>query len=283
MIKKILLIFIVVVVILYNLVVFYVDKNMPDRISKNIYDRCEKVWSSRGFYQTIEDRNSIKSLNEAFSLGYVGVEVDLFYDVKSDRFIISHDRPKKNKNGDLLYTMKENEILTLEKLLKKTGEHHYFWLDYKNLGRISSETTEKAIIKLLSITDFDSIRERIYIEGSDPLLLSMYSNAGFKTILGIFPLPESYFLSGLSHNLYKLVFYFSNITALAMNSGSADDLIYSKEAESLLKGVPVFLFHIPNNDVMLNYFLSKADSRVLLIDGAININRADMTACTNSQ
>ena len=220
MIKKIVLILmslLILIVVLYNVSVSYVDKQLESASNpvrnKPVYNLCKKVWSSRGIYQTVAEQNSIQSLQSAFSSGYMGAEVDLFYDVKTDRFIISHDRPKKLANGELLYTKKNNEILTLEKLFKQVGKANYFWLDYKNLGRITEEQTTTAIERLLTITAFDpALRQRIYIEGSNPLMLSRYTDAGFRTIFGIHPPPDNHWLASVGVNIFKMAYYFNNIS-----------------------------------------------------------------------
>ena len=279
MIKKVFFLIIILLIVFYNATVLYVDKNMRSRQHANIYDSCHKVWSSRGFYKSLEERNSITSMQSAFSLGYIGAEVDLFYDVTTDRFIISHDRPKKLENGDLIYSKKDGSILTLEKFLKVVGKEHYFWLDYKNLGRISDENTDKAIARLLEISEFDSIRERLYIEGSNPARLSMYTNAGFRTIFGIHPLYESSILSSFVARTYKIAYYFNNISALAINYGLLDDPNYGLDTQNILKGIPAFIFHIPNNEKLLNNLLVNKDARVLLVDGAIKINRSGINLC----
>ena len=282
MVKKIvitLVSLILLLVVAYNVTLVYVDNNISQKIPDNVFNDCKKVWSSRGFYDTVAEQNSIKSVKRGQALGYQGYEIDLFYDVKTNRFIVSHDRPTKDEQGNLQYTEKEGEILTLEKLFKKTAKDTYFWLDYKNLDRISPETTAIAVKRLQVISNVDGVKERIYIEGSNPLRLSMYTDAGFKTILGMHPPYEDNILSSLGVNIFKLVYYFNNITALAMNSGSQNSLIYGPQTEKLLAGIPVFLFHIPNDEKLINYFLSKKDVRVLLIDGHKKVNRADMNSC----
>ena len=56
------------------------------------------VWAARGLYKTHSEQNSIVSMQRAFVADALGVEIDLYYDVKMDRFIISHDKPVKDKD-----------------------------------------------------------------------------------------------------------------------------------------------------------------------------------------
>jgi len=278
--KKIALLVILSLAVLYNLTLLYIDANIKNRVEKHVYENCNKIWSARGFYNSREEQNTITSMKRAFELGAIGAEVDLYYDVKMDKFIISHDKPKKGIDGNLVYTKKGGELLTLEKFLKVLSKDHYFWLDYKNLDRLSVDETSKAIQRLLKITNFDNIRERLYIEGSNPLLVSMYTDAGFRTILGIHPLPGSNPLSSIVINGYKIAYFFKNITALAMPYGKkVDDPIYDATAQENLKDVPVFIFHTPDDETTIRSLMAKKDVRVVLVGKDLSINRYAIDAC----
>lgn len=278
MIKKVFLPLILLLMLIYNITVFYVDENIKNNENKNVYDSCHKIWAARGIYTNHHEQNSLKSINNAFSLGANGIEVDFFYDSKMDDFIISHGRPKKSNDGNLIYTKKDGEILTLEKVLK-TFSKKYFWLDYKNLDRISKEDTTKAITRLLEITKYNSIRERLYIEGSNPLRLSKYTNSGFKTLLAVRPLPQNSIFSSISSNIYKLLYYFNNITALAISHGDIKNPYYSTQAQISLKNIPVFLFHVPGDEKLLKSLVEKDDVRVILAGRDKSLNRFYINRC----
>lgn len=273
MIKKILLTALLLLILLYNFTIMYIDGNIDKKRNENIYNSAHKVWSSRGLYDTHDEQNSIVSMNRAFSEGAHGVEVDFHYDIEMNRFIVSHDHPKADKNGKLIYATKNGELLTLEKLFLETGKNRYFWLDYKNLDKLTPEQTYRAIERLNEISKFDSIKERLYIEGSNPLILPMYTDAGFKTILGIHPLHESNLLSSVVVNGYKIAYFFKNITALAMPYGSVENPIYGVKAEQRLKTIPVFLFHVPDDEKLLRGLVQKEDVRVMLVGRDKSINR----------
>jgi hypothetical protein len=281
MIKKAFLATVLFLVVLYNVTVFYIDQNMQEKLStRPTYDSCHKIWAARGLYDFREEQNSVVAMKRAFSLGAQGAEVDFHYDIDMNRFVISHDHPKKGEDGKYIYPDKGEGILTLEDFLQAVGRGHYFWLDYKNLGKLSKEETKTAIDRLLEITDFDNIRERLYIEGSNPLLLEMYTNAGFRTILGIHPLPGSNVFSSIVINGYKIAYYFKNITALAMPYGKkVDDPIYDSSAKQNLKGVPVFIFHTPDDEQLLHSLMDHSDIRVVLVGKDLSINRYAIDAC----
>ena len=278
--KKIISIAIVIgIVMAWNLMVAYVDKHLQSKEDTTIYHSCHKVWAARGLYKNHNEQNSIISMQRAFRYAASGTEVDFYYDVKMNRFIVSHNKPIKSSGGNLVYTKKNGKLLTIEKLLQATGEGHYFWFDYKNLDKLTTKETDKAIARLLSITQKDAIRERLYIEGSNPLVLSKYTHAGFKTILGIHPLPESNLFSTIVINGYKIAYYFTEISAIALPYGSINEPIYGKNTEKNLSPIPVFLFHVPDNKDLLDSLLGKSSIKVLLIGRDVSVDRFDLNAC----
>ena len=189
------------------------------------------------------------------------------------------NKPLKSNDGTLIYTKKDGKLLTMEKLLQTVGEGHYFWFDYKNLDKLSVKETQHALERLLSITQEDTIRKRIYIEGSNPLRLSIYTDAGFKTILGIHPLRESNLFSSIVINAFKIVYYFTNISGIALPYGSKDDPVYGEETAKSLGSIPVFLFHVPDDKELLYKLVDKNSVRVMLVGRDLSINRFDINAC----
>ncbi len=277
--KAIAFIVFLLAVVAWNATVVYVDKMLEKRAYSEVYDSCHKIWSSRGLYNTHDERNSITSFSRAFDAGAYGAEVDFSYDVKMNRFIVSHGHPKKDANGDYIYPKKDGKILTLEALFAAVGEGHYFWLDYKNLEHLTSEETDAAIARLLAITTKEGLRERLYSEASNPLALSKYTNAGFRTILGIHPLPEQNILAPLVINAYKIAYYFTNITAVAMPYGSVDNPVYGESAERSFMTVPIFLFHVPDERMLLESLVAKEHVKVILAGRDQSINRFDINGC----
>lgn len=276
MIKKVLFTTILLFVLAYNGAVIYMENNYKD---SKVYDSKHKVWISRGLYNSKSEQNSIKSINRAFESGASGVEVDFHYDVKMNRFIVSHDHPKKDKNGKLIYAMKDSKLLTLEKLFQENKEYtRYFWLDYKNLDKLTTEQTLKAIKRLNQISKYNALKKCLYIEGSNPLKLALYTNAGFHTILGIHPLAQNNIFSNIVLNGYKIAYFFKNISAIAMPYGDINNPIYSNEAQKTLNGIPIFLFHVPNNDNLLKALVQKNDIRVMLVGRDESINKTNIIA-----
>lgn len=263
----------------YNLTVSYVDKQLDNKNYSGTYNSCDKVWAARGLYNIREEQNTPKAMNRAFFLGANGAEIDVHFDLKTQRFIVSHDHPVKNKSGELVYSRKDGRILFLEDFFKVVEKGHFFWLDFKNLGKLDEQQTDLVIQHLEKITHFDSIKERLYIEGSNPLLLSKYTDAGFKTILGIHPIRESIFLSSFVVNIYKLGYYFNNITVIAMPYGELDDPTFGKKTINSLSAIPTFVFHVPDDEKLVRNLVNTDSVRVVLVGKDLSINRYNINAC----
>jgi len=270
----------IIFILLYLLSLFYTQDKLKNKNFTNTYNGCNKIWSARGLYDGKDiSQNSLDSLNKAFSLGAVGAEIDLHYDVNMKKFIISHDHPIKDSNGKLMYTQKDGKLLTLEDVFNKFGKNQYFWLDYKNLGHISNKDTDNAISRLLEITKNNNIRERIYIEGTHPFKLAKYTDAGFNTIFDIQPLPESSITTNVVLNLYKAFFARGDFTVIAMHYGDLNNPTYGEKTKELLGDIPLFLYHIPDNRQLLNNLLDNPQVRVMLVGRDINSDRFTMNQC----
>ena len=276
---KLLLLFLAFIIVILNIAFIFSDNKIKKIKFDSIYNSCNKTWSSRGVYLNSLEQNSLSSVSKAFKNGFEGVEIDFYYDIKMDKFIVSHNKPKKNKNGELQYTLKNGKFLTLEELFTIDVKARFFWLDYKNLDRINSEDTNKAIKRLEKISKKYSLKERLYIEGSNPFILQKYTNAGFKTILAFKPLPKNNILSSLSVNVTKLIFSIFNISALAMPYGKLDNPVYHESMNKKLDGIPVFLFHTPDNKELINHLSKQQDVRVILVGRDKSINRSYLRNC----
>jgi hypothetical protein len=267
------------VTFVYQATLYYVNTNIAKRVPNNSYHDCHKVWSARGIYEKRPEQNSLKSLSKAIEAGYIGFEIDFYYDIGMDRFIISHNKPKRDKNGELHYTLKEGKLLTLQEVFEKVGKGHYFWLDYKNLDRLSKEDSLKALKRLEKISRIYDIKERIYLEGCTPWHLRYYDNAGFKTLLSFHPLPKSSLFHSLSSNFFKIVYYFSSANSLAIQYGKKSDPKYTGITAGNLKGIPQFIFHVPVSKELAKNLIRSEDIRVVLIGRDKSVNFGDINNC----
>lgn len=266
-------------VVIYLTTLEYVDDKLSKKKFSNIYDSCHKVWAARGLYEHRSTQNSIPSLQSAFSLGVKGVEIDTHFDIKTGRFIIVHDHPIKDKNGELTYPDKKGYLDTFISFFSSVQPSPYFWLDFKNLDKLDEVQTQQAIKRLWDIFGSSSLTKQMYIEGSSPWILEKYTNAGFNTILGIHPLYENRPFAGFVLNIYKMVFYFHNISAIAMPYGYADNPVYGKSIRKNLGQIPVFLFHVPDIEPLIKNLVDNPNVRVVLVGKDLSVNRYFINSC----
>jgi hypothetical protein len=266
-------------ILFFNILLSIANKNIKEKSFTDIYNSCNKIWAARGFYETKDKQNSLESITKAFDLGANGVEVDFYYDVNMDKFIVSHSKPKELKDGTFQYTLKDGKLLTLEELFKKTSQDKFFWLDYKNLDRLSSKESISAINKLKTISKSNNLKNRLYIEGSNPYKLSMYTKAGFYTIIGIHPLKSDALFSSIVLKGYKIAYGLFDISAIAMPYGSVKKNIYGSETKNIFDEIPIFLFHIPDIPKLLSKLLKDNSIRVMLVGRDKSVNRYNLTNC----
>jgi len=264
------------IVISFYLLDLFVDQQLAKRSNDSIYQNCFKIWATRGLVtegnlSLTSSGNSIKTIKLAFERGAKGSEIDLFYDVKMDRYILSHNFP---------YRLKEGKLLSLQELINNIGDNRYLWLDLKKLGRLTKPQAQAAANRLSQITSEKNIHDNIYIEGEDPINLAAFRDAKFHTIFDTQPLKGSYWLSDFVVTLYKMIYYFNDFSVMAMNSGDVADPIFDQEAQSILSEVPLFLYHVPNNLALLQSYSDMKNVRVLL-NTDHSADRFHLNSCKN--
>ena len=262
--------FVCIVAISYFGIVSYVDYRLADKDFADAYSSCAKVFSARGLYETAATQNSIESIGRAFARGAPGAEVDVRFDTELKQFIVSHDLPYNLKNG---------KLLTLEALMGASEKDRVFWLDFKNLRDLDDKQLADAVRDLTQMTVPLGMKSNVYIEGSDPLNLPAFRDAGFPTMFDTFPLPESHFLSTISINLYKIAYYFGDYTVMSMNYGSRQDPIYAGRNKERLGNIPVFIYHIPVNEELIDELVATPQVRVLLIGNNESVDFHDKLSC----
>jgi len=258
----------------YFLMMAYVNEQLKERDYTGVYNDCHKIWAARGLVVEGPNitpdgtQNSIESIRLAFTKGAVGTEVDHYYDVSRKKFIVSHDRP---------YNLKKGELLTLEELFFATGEDGYFWLDFKKLRHLNEHEIKAAVQRLDAIALGD-LRQRIYVEGEDPVNLSFFYRAGFNTIMDTHPLSDKNPFAPMVINLYKALFYFGDFTVMAMNYGEVNNPIYGSNTQKLMSNIPVFIYHVADKPALLAGLLRLASVRVVLMQNH-SLNRYGVDAC----
>ncbi|MGF1741986.1 hypothetical protein L4C34_13065 [Vibrio profundum] len=276
--KIFIIVFGVIAVAVYLLNMF-VERQLEKRAHEGAYNDCNKIWSARGLYNHRTEENTLESFQRAFDAGAVGAEVDFFYDPGTDQFIVSHDAMPRNPDGSL----QNPDALTLEQLFNTFGEKYYWWLDFKNLDRITKQETQAAIERLKTImAPHQGLIDKAYVEGSNPLMVSRYTRAGIKTIMAWDLLPAKNPLSEYLINLYKIAYYFCDITVVATRAThrvNPDNPKYSPKIQKQLSNIPIFLFHTPDDPEYLQSLLDDPLVRVILVGAGESVDRFDRTSC----
>ena len=262
----------------YFSVTSYVNYKLDQRTEYPAYNSCHKVWSARGLYQKgVENgamENSIESVGLAFSGGGSGVEIDVRYDPEMKQFFVTHDYPYiPQKNG---------KLLTLKEMFDAVGSDGHFWLDYKNMRWLEPQQTRDAIARLIEITASGDLRKRVYVEGADPIKLPLYRQAGLNTIFDIHPPKDSLPITSFVMNIYKVAFYFGGHTVMGMAHGSVDEPIYGPDTQQSLGNIPLFLYHVPNDDGLLDRLIANKAVRVTLVGRDISVGRFEKNACSKA-
>jgi glycerophosphoryl diester phosphodiesterase len=219
-----------------------------------IYSGCFKVWAHRGFFRDGLEENSIDSFKKAFDLGAVGTELDIFYDLDLDGYIVSHDYPYNLKNG---------RTLKLKDVLEKVGKRGYFWLDFKNLEVLSKKDAQKATLRMLDLLEKYNLTDKAIIESTNPINLSILSKSGLYTSYWVMPettREENFFK--FWRDIYKMKFFFiyGNFSALSMNHYR-----FSENIERIFANIPVHLFTV-NDKKRVKELVRKKNVKVILTD-----------------
>lgn len=265
--------FILLIVLVSYALTYYVDAQLASKDYSNSYNDCRKVWSARGLYGDglAVEQNSIQSFQAAAVAGAIGAEVDIFYDVGMQDYIVSHSRP---------YAKKQGRILPLAELFEATEDGFYYWLDFKRIRHLSEEQVNVAIQRLYDISKKNNQYERLYIEGEAPVNTSRYNEAGFHTIFDTHAEPESMGLaSTIMVNAYKIVFYFGNFSVMGIEYGELNDPVYGPANRKRLKDVPVFLYHVPVDEELIDELLVIKNVRAFIVGNNQSVNLHDKNNC----
>lgn len=135
------------------------------------YNGSEKTWAHRGYAKEYPE-NTLEAYNAALELGSQGLEIDIFYDAKSDSFVISHAPPTPASITD---------ALKLSTVFERFGAKPYYWLDFKNLKSLPPHLEGAALSKLMKLTETYQLQGKIMVESQNADKLARYSAAGFQT------------------------------------------------------------------------------------------------------
>ncbi len=175
-----------------------------------VFPTCRKVWAHRGHAAT-GGENSPQAVAEAFRRGAAGVEIDVLYDPELGDFVVSHDRP---------YTLFDGRPLRLESVLSAAPRHGLFWLDAKDLRKLSPWTAHQATRRLGALLERHGLTGRAFVESSQPLYLFWLRHQGVHTSYAVSPNDRKLGapLYWLHAAFMKLAYAFAGADAVSMNA-----------------------------------------------------------------
>lgn len=249
---KLLVSSILVIVFCFILAIVIVDYNFHRLKPKIFYSDCFKVWAHRGFFKEGLQQNSIESFIKAFNLGAKGTELDIFYDLKTNIYIVSHDYPYNKING---------RILKLEEVFRKVGHRGHFWLDFKNLAYLSKKDAKKAVSRLYDMLGEYNLREKIIVESINPINLAIVSKSNLYTSYWITPrtdVSESLFWFDVYR--YKVMCLYGDFSAISMNYNR-----FNVKIDEIFSNIPIHLFTLNDNKILMK-LLNKKNINIILTD-----------------
>ncbi|PIF73788.1 hypothetical protein CLU95_0905 [Variovorax sp. 54] len=216
------------------------------------FSPCHKVWGHRG-YAAIGGENSLRSMRAAYGRGASGVEIDILFDQKLDDFVVSHDRP---------YTLFDGEPLKLESVLSEFTDSGFFWLDAKDLRKLSPAAARRATQRLATLIQRYRLKERAVVESSNPLYLSWLTDRGIYTSYAVSPNDQKYgvLVSELNTAIMKLAYAFSGAGAISMSAAR-----YTPVTAANFGRVAVLLSTV-NDASILRHLSTISEVKVILSD-----------------
>ena len=155
---------------------------------------------------------------------------------------------------------------------------NYLWLDFKKLRKLDNESVNNAVTRLQIISKKNHWKDRLFIEGADPVNLGKFRDGGFKTLFDAHPLPDSEPFTAFVLTIYKAAFYFGNFTVMGMKNGDLDNPVYGSDAKKELGNIPMFIYHIPDDPTLLKELLNSNSVRVMIMQDH-TLNRFDKNNC----
>lgn len=226
---------------------------------KSVYSNCRKVWGHRGYFKGGLVQNSIESISKAFDLGAAGVEIDVFYDEQTSRFVVSHDFPYNLKNG---------QLLTLKEVFEKTGNRGYFWLDFKNLGSLPPNVAETAAANLQHLLSELDLVDKAFVESKHLDNLTLVAQEGLYTSFW-FPghniRTDHYFSFLISLCRVKSMLRCGEISAISMDYRQYAEVLHGTETRDLFPQMPIYLFTV-NDRQTLSHLIEMENVKIVLSD-----------------
>jgi hypothetical protein len=205
-----------------------------------------QVWSHRGVNDKGLEENSIKAFEYALNKGLKGIEVDVFWDEKSEKLLVTHDQPKQNT------TYKDLGVI-----ISRFKDSTSYWIDLKNLTCKNQAAIEKVIRAYISA---QNKKIDLYIESQNGWALRNFDSPEIKTVFW----PQ-FSRSGLKRFI-KLIYLKSIIAISSFDGLSCSYKFYDKDFMDNFDGFALFIFHLNNNQIQ-QMARKRSSVYVLLADG----------------
>jgi len=216
--------------------------------------QCLEGWAHRGYVNPEQGfpENSLASYQQAIALGAAGIEMDTYYDVELNDFIISHSKTYQ--------LQADGTPLRLHDALTALPKVH-IWLDAKNLYKLMPWQASKATARLKDMIGIAGRKDDVLIESRSPFYLRDLANAGFQTTLMISPETQHNALwLGAEITMHQLLFSVGQFNGISMNYSD-----YRGSVVDAFGQAPTYLATI-NDEKQLPIMIGQSQIKVFLTD-----------------
>ena len=259
--KKILMLFLLVLVI----IVLLINKLIQPKSSKNLLNKfqgLEKVWSHRGLRSTTIKENTIKSVQNAINNGFHGVEIDIFFETKKNKFIVQHDKVQNKQKKSLF-------LENIFRALNQEKQQCYFWLDFKNLKKLNSKEIAQAKEHLYSLIKKYKLAYKLFVESRNPINLYQFKGSMPIYTLYLPSINPKSFLYQIQKAYLKLILRIFNNNEKGEIDGIS--LNYSRYDEKIAKDFSQFPFFLwtTNDTKKINELIQHKQISIILTDQSL--------------
>ncbi len=207
-----------------------------------------QVWAHRGRHDKFPE-NSMAAFKHAFESGACGIELDVHFDIKMNRFVVSHDYPYQKIDG---------KLLSLESVFKQFGKSGFYWVDFKKL---KIDNLNPSIVRMKYLLKKYDLQKYVFVESLKSELISKISQSGIQSIYWMkINTPKK------SLKYFQNMHYFHKITADSNFSAiSAPFKIAEYIGFDNYGQFPLFLFTV-NDPQKMAYYKSLPNVQVILTD-----------------
>lgn len=199
-----------------------------------------KIWVHRGG----RPENSLEGIEWALREGAPGIELDVYFDKQTGKFLVKHDENQAS-------------ALTLDKVFSVHGGSGIsFWIDLKNLTREDGPAIAREFREL---SEKYRLQDRLIVESTEGKALAALSSSGIRTSFWIKPSSLSR-IGWLREFPIRLRIVLGNFNAISMSYTD-----YTPAVKNRFANLPVLLFTVNEPD-LLRQLDGDPNVRVILTD-----------------